>query len=121
MRRLLRASVLLVSLFVACDSPFEPKGDGERIPLNLVIEQDVTNDSARFYSFAAGPKALYAVYFQVLRGNILLGIVDSVTGSLVASVSATPSSTSGRLEDNAVGGFFSQTAGVYRISLQTFL
>jgi len=119
-RRLLRGAALFFSLFVACESPFEPKGDGERIPLNLVIEQDVDDTSPRFYSFSASPNALYAVYFQSLEGNILFHVIDSVSGGHVASVSATPTSTAGRLEDNALASFGSPTARVYRIIVQTF-
>ena len=118
--RFLAATAIAAAGFVGCESPFEPKGDGERIPTSLVIEQTVTSDTTRFYSFVAHPKAMYAVYFQSLEGNILFHVRDSVSGSTVASVSATPNSTSGRLEDNPLASFGSETQRVFRIIVQTF-
>ena len=117
----LLATALVVGAFAACDnSPFEPQGDGERIPTGLVIEQTVTGDTARFYSFVAAPTAMYAVYFQSLEGTVQFHVRDSVSSSTVASVSATPSSTSGRLEDNLLVSFGSETQRVFRIIAETF-
>jgi hypothetical protein len=119
-RRLLRGAALVLSLVLACDSPFEPQGEGERIPIGLVIEQDVTTDSARFYSFTTSPGAAYAVFFQSLAGNVWLRIIDSVSASTVANLNATPEPGNPRLEDNAVASFGSQTQRVFRVIVQTF-
>ncbi len=114
-----RAVALLVGAFVACENPFEPKGDGERIPIGLVIEQQVTSDTARFYSFTTSPGAVYAVYLQSLEGDVWLGIGDSASHQSIAGLSASPIASSPRLEDNAVASFFSpQSRRVYEITVQ---
>jgi hypothetical protein len=119
--RLLTAAAVVVAAFVACENPFEPKGDGERIPINLVIEQQVTSDTTRFYSFTTTPGAVYAVFLQSLVGDVWLNIVDSATQQPVASLSASPIAGNPRLEDNAVATFGSfQSQRVYQITVQNF-
>jgi hypothetical protein len=120
-RRLLRAAVLMVGAVVACENPFEPKGDGERIPINLVIEQQVTSDTTRFYSFTTTPGAVYAVFLQSLVGDVWLNIVDSATHQPVASLTASPIASTPRLEDNAVATFGSaQSRRVFEITVRNF-
>lgn len=119
-RRLLQGAALVLGLVLACESPFEPQGNGERIPIGVVIDQDVTGDTARFYSFTTSPHAAYAVYFQALEGTVFLRIVDSVSGQTIVNMSASPVSGSPQLEDNAVSSFGTTTTRVYRIIVQTF-
>src|SRR2546421_5431940 len=70
-------AALGLALAIACDSPFAPRGEGERVPVGSVIEQEVTGDSARSYSFAARPTGLYAVFLEALQGSALLIVIDS--------------------------------------------
>jgi len=104
---------------VSCsESPFEPRGEGERVPVGTIIEQGVTGDSARWYSFAARPNGTYAVFFEALEGSASLTVVDSARQSLVASVSARQGGAG--LDDNATNNFFAPTGGVYRLRVITF-
>src|SRR5439155_5461207 len=51
-----------LAVAIACDSPFEPRCEGERVPVVSVIVKEVTGDLARSYSFASCPTALYTVF-----------------------------------------------------------
>jgi hypothetical protein len=117
--RFLAATAIAAAGFVACESPFEPKGDGERIPVGVVINQDVTQDSARFYSFATSAKAAYAVYLQALEGSVWLRVLDSTGFYTLVNMTASPVSGLPRLEDNAVSSFGGGSApNVYKIIVQ---
>ena len=109
-----------VAGFLACDSPspFEPRGEGERVPIGSIIEQDVTPDSARWYSFAAGSNSMYAVFLEALQGSVFLMVVDSARHPPIVSISANQGGPG--LEDNATDNFFSPTGGVYRLRVSTF-
>jgi len=63
------SAAVAVAGFLAWDSPspFEPRGEGERVPIGSVIERGVTPDSARWYSFAAGSNSVYAVFVEASR------------------------------------------------------
>ena len=114
------SAAVAVSGFLACDSPspFEPRGEGERVPIGSVIEQDVTPDSARWYSFAAGSNSVYAVFLEALQGSVFLMVVDSARHPPIVSISANQGGPG--LEDNATDNFFSPTGGVYRLRVSTF-
>lgn len=114
------AATLAIAAFLACDSPspFEPRGEGERVPVGSIIEQDVTSDSARWYSFAAGSNGVYAVFLEALQGSVFLMVVDSARHPPIVSVSANQGGPG--LEDNATDNFFSPTGGVYRLRVSTF-
>ncbi|HXO84136.1 MAG TPA: hypothetical protein VN803_01275, partial [Gemmatimonadales bacterium] len=111
--------MLAIPLALACDSPFEPKGDGERIPIGVVINQDVTQDSARLYSLATSVNAVYAVYLQALEGSVWLRVLDSTGFYTLVNMTASPVSGRPRLEDNAVSSFAAGAApSVYQIVVQ---
>src|SRR5438477_1916548 len=82
-RGIVLGAALALALAIACDSPFEPRGEGERVPVGSVIEQEVTGDSARSYSFAARPNGLYTVFLEALQGSALLIVIDSAHHSSV--------------------------------------
>jgi hypothetical protein len=104
---------------VACsESPFEPRGEGERVPVGSIIEQGVTGDSARWYSFAARPNGVYAVFLQALQGSVFLMVVDSARHLSIASVSASQGGAG--LEENPTDNFLAPTGGVYRLRVSTF-
>jgi len=108
-----------LGVVIACsDSPFEPRGEGERVPVGRVIEQDVTADSARWYSFAASPNGVYVVFLEALQGSVFLMVVDSARHSSIASVSANQGGPG--LDDNATDNFGAPAGGVYRLSVSTF-
>ena len=113
------AAALGLGAFVACDSPspFEPHGEGERVPLNRVIEDDVRGDSAQWYSFVASPNRPYSVFLQALQGSVFLDIVDSSHQRFVGSMSAVPGGPA--LEENASTTLGSLEGGVYRLRVRT--
>ena len=111
------ALVGAVAGFACSESPFEPRGLGERVPVGIVIAQDVTGDSARQYSFAAQANGVYAVFLEALQGSVVLVVVDSVHHAPVASVSA--SQGGARLEDNPTDNFGTPTGAVYQLRVST--
>jgi len=115
------AAALAIGAFLACDSPspFEPRGEGERVPIGRVIEQEVTADSDRWYSFAASPNGVYVVFLEALQGSVFLVVVDSARQSSITSVSASQGGPG--LEDNATDNFGAPTGGVYRLRVSPFL
>ena len=116
----LKSLLALVGAVVAVgcsESPFEPRGLGERVPVGTVIEQAVTGDSARRYSFAARANGVYAVFLEALQGSVVLVVVDSVHHAPVASVSA--SQGGARLEDNPTDNFGTPTGAVYQLRVST--
>src|SRR5207248_7142747 len=111
------AAALGLGVAIGCDSPFEPRGEGERVPIGQVIEQEVTGDSARQYTFAARANGEYAVFLEALQGTVVLVVVDSVHHAPVASVSA--SQGGAPLEDNPTDNFGTPTGAVYQLRVST--
>src|SRR5437667_3327824 len=107
------AAPALVAVVACSESPFEPRGEGERVPVGQVIEQDVTADSARQYSFSAQPNGVYAVFLEALQGSVFLVVVDSARHAPVASVSASQGGAG--LEENHTGNCPRPAGGVYRL------
>ncbi len=108
-----------LGVVIACsDSPFEPRGEGERVPVGRVIEQEVTADSARWYSFAANSNGAYAVFLEALQGSVFVLVVDSARHSSITSISASQGGPG--LEDNASGNFGAPAGGVYRLRVSTY-
>src|SRR6266487_1456748 len=117
-RGIVLGAALGLAVAIACDSPFEPRGEGERVPVGTVIEQDVTGDSARWYSFAARPKGLYTVFLEALQGSVSLVVGDSARHSLITSISASQGGPG--LEENPTDNFGAPAGGVYRLRVSTF-
>lgn len=74
------------------ESPFAPRGEGERIPFGFSVEGSVAADSVRTYSFVADSGANYSVTVEALEGFVYLAVSDSLRGwnLAVASASADP-------------------------------
>ena len=106
-----------LAVAIACDSPFEPRGEGERVPVGTVIEQEVTGDSTRRYSFAAQANSVYAVFLEAVQGSVFLGVVDSANHTPVASVTASEGGAG--LEDNPTGNFGARAGAVYELRVST--
>ena len=100
----------------ACESPLEVRGEGERIAIGRVYEQDVAGDTVRRYSFVTDATGEYAVLLQARQGSVQLSVVDSLTNQEVASGFA--SLASGSLEQNASHWFQSsgQTVFLLRVN-----
>jgi len=113
--RLSLAAALVISAVLACEnSPFEPKGEGERVPVGPVIQDSVQADSANWYSFEANPNELFVVYLEALHGQVLLAVYDSThQQSFIATLSDTPGAP--RLEENFTSTFGSSTGAIYRL------
>lgn len=91
--RIALATAVLGAALASCgESPFEPRGEGERIPLGQVIEDDVSGDTVRSYSFVASVRAEYTVSLEALQGAVELRVVDSSSQQLVGSLYADPGS-----------------------------
>jgi hypothetical protein len=112
-------AVGLVAAVSACDeSPFEPRGEGERVPVGRVIEDEITTDSVRRYSFLAGSGAEYAVFLEALQGTVWLVVLDSARQRSVASLFAGPNSRP--LDENATLNFPTPEGGVHVLTVRTF-
>ncbi len=69
---------MIVAVLASCgESPFEPRGDGERIPLGRLIDDAMSGDSIRRYSFVAVPEAEYTISIEARQGIVQLTVVDS--------------------------------------------
>jgi hypothetical protein len=107
-----------VSLAVlSCESPFAPRGEGERVPLGEVIAHEVAGSAARLYSFVARAGRQYSVFLEATRGIVYLSVLDSVSGRPVATLSA--STQSGSLAENATPGFASPDDAVHVVRVQS--
>src|SRR6266550_7024273 len=118
--RLLRAAALTAAVFVSCDkSPFEPLGEGERVPIGPVIQDSLAGDSVKWYSVDASSNERFAVFLEALQGHVLLAVYDSLQPSfpaitLSANVGGPP------LDENATIPFGSGGRTVYRLRLQAY-
>jgi hypothetical protein len=116
-RRVVLGELALLSLAaLSCDSPVAPRGAGERVPVGRVIEDAMSGDSVRRYSFAVTPGGEYAVFGEALQGAVQLVVVDSVHQQLVGSVFADTGSAP--LEENTTPAFFTGSGGAYLISIR---
>jgi len=82
-----------------------------------VIEDAITGDTVRKYSFAAVLGGEYAVFLEAREATVQLIVVDSEYHQSVASVCANP--RSGPLDENASANFQSP-GGVYLLRVQAF-
>jgi len=98
---LARAGALAIGVLIACDSPlepFRPLGQGERVPVDRLIEDAISGSVDRSYSFDVAIGGEYVVFLKSLTGFITLGVIDPTTQFTQASVFSTPGTTP--LEEN---------------------
>jgi hypothetical protein len=111
--RLSLAAALVISAVLACEnSPFEPKGEGERVPIGQEITDEVGSNSTAHYSFVGEPGAAYAIFLEALSGTASLIVHDSThLGFAVANVFAGPGSPP--LYQNATQTMATNSGAVY--------
>jgi hypothetical protein len=98
------------------ESPFEPRGEGERVPIGLAIEDQVSGDTANWYSFVAAPRQLFVMFLDASQGSVQLAVYDSTHQTLVAAMTAGPNSPP--LDENPSTTFGGTATGaVYRLRL----
>jgi len=121
-RRVRQVAVAVIGLALvavtACDSPLEVQGEGERIAIGRVYEQDVAGDTVRRYSFVTDAAGQYAVLLEARQGSVQLDVVDSLINQSVASGFASPAS--GSLEQNATHWFQSSGHDVFLIRVNAW-
>lgn len=117
--RLLSAAALLVGGFVACDSPldpFRPLGQGERVPINRLIEDAISGGVARNYSFDAAIGGEYVVLLKSYHGFLAIGITDPATQFAQGFVASQPGPRS--LEENPSNNITTFQGGVLLLRAQ---
>ncbi len=117
MNPLLRTAALAGVAFVGCDSPspFQPRGEGERVPIGVTIEDQARVDSASQYSFTGRANQPYLIFLESLEGRVQLSVYDSTHGFLIVSHSA--SAGGPWLEQNPSNTFGGAAEVVYRVSV----
>lgn len=108
-----------LALFVAlsCDSPFEPRGEGERVPIGQIISGSLSApDTLDRYSFVAPGGQEFAVFFEVTQGAALLSVSDSASGQPLGSVFDAAGSTG--LYETATPNFTETSRAVLRIEVR---
>lgn len=117
LRLRLAAAALVVGVFAACDnSPFEPRGEGERVPIGVVIEGEARTDSLRWYSFGGSPNQPFVVFLEALQGGVYLAVYDSTHGFRTADLVAFAGGPA--LDQNPSNTFGTPAGTVYRVSVQ---
>jgi len=115
--RLLHAAALTAAVFLSCDkSPFEPLGEGERVPIDREITDVISGDTAGRYSFVGEGSAVYAIFLQALTGSVAMYVVDSTHNVTVAALFSGPGSPP--LYENASASLSSGDGAVYNIKVQ---
>ena len=116
LRACVRAVTLAAVVLVSCDkSPFEPVGEGERIPIGTVIEGQTRADSASRYSFAASPNQPYLIFIESLEGRVQLYVYDSTHGTPAVSMTAVAGGP--WLEQNPSNTFAAPSGAVYNVTV----
>src|SRR6266511_3854445 len=113
-------AVLWVAALAACgDSPFQPRGMGERVPIGQVIEDQLADSIERRYSFEAAPDGEYVVYLKSLEGFVVLTVEDSIRlrGLCAVAVSSSPGPT--LLEENPTPNCVTPIGGVQLIEVRS--
>src|SRR2546423_770702 len=129
-RGMVLGAALGLAVAIACDSPFEPRGLGERVPVGTAIEQEVTGetidpivDGDYFFAHGAAGQEVVLV-METLgppgSGSVSLTVVDTVAPTLLGYVfgdAGTPTLTTGRLRLPTSQGYlfsvWSVTSNVY--------
>ena len=112
--RIALATAVLGAALASCgESPFEPRGEGERIPLGQVIEDDVSGDTVRSYSFVASVRLLAN---PVPAGKMITPqVVDPSTGAVLAGAM---SLTAPSQEFSSPGPFVVPASGTFLIRVR---
>lgn len=105
-------------MVLACDSPFEPQGNGERVPINREITDEVSADSVARYSFVGRGGEIFTVFLEALEGQVQMSIQDSTHSRLVGAIADGPGSPT--LHDNPSPNFSSPDDAVYNLLVGTF-
>ena len=113
--RLLCAAALAVGAFVACESPFEPRGLGERVPIGHEITDDVTGDTVAKYSFVSASGGPFVVFLEALAGTVQMGVIDSTDQYLATYLYAGP--TSPPLDQNPSATFQTEQGDVFELRI----
>lgn len=114
---LLRAAAVVLVAFIACESPTEPSGQGERVPIDQVVGGSLnTTDSVHRFSFLARAGREYSVSFEATEGVISLLVLDSATGFTFAN-GLDGAGTPG-IDQNASAGIRDTTDRVILIELR---
>lgn len=91
-------------------------GEGERVPLDLEITDEVGGDTVARYSFVAESAGAYAVFLAALEGSVFLAVTDSLHQYTAATLGAGPNSPP--LYENAASIYPVPTVGrVYHLSI----
>lgn len=109
---------LAAAAFVACESPFEPRGEGERVPIGFEITDDVGGDTVARYSFVAEAGGAYAVFLDAIDGTVQLNVIDSTHQYSVAFLVSGP--TSPPLYQNPTSTFSGAAGDVYQLRVTAF-
>jgi hypothetical protein len=111
------AATLVAAVLMSCEkSPFEPRGEGERVPIGSVIEGRARADSATRYSFTGSPNQPYLIFLESLEGGVHLSVFDSTHGFLTVNLSAFAGGP--WLEQNPSNTFGTTSGAVYRLSVR---
>ena len=119
MSKRFQAIVWVVALAACGDSPFEPHGLGERVPIGQVIEDQIADSVERRYSFDAATDAEYVVYLKSLEGFVVLTAEDSIRLRGLCAVAVTSNPGPVPLEDNPTPNCVTPIGGVQLIKVRT--
>lgn len=111
------AATLAAAVLMSCEkSPFEPRGEGERIPIGIVIEGQTRPDSVSRFTFTGSPNQPYLVFLEALEGRVQLSVYDSTSG-YPGYPAATASAVAGGpwLEQNPSNTFGTPSGAVYLV------
>jgi hypothetical protein len=110
----LRAIALTVAVLTSCEkSPFEPRGEGERVPIGQIITDEIAVNSVGRYSFVGDPDAAYTIFLEALQGRVSLVVWDSTHNFQAADLVAGPGSPP--LYQNPSLNMGSHSGAVYNI------
>ena len=113
------AATLAAAVLMSCDkSPFEPVGEGERVPIGIVIEGRTRADSASRYSFTTSPNQPYLIFLESLEGRVQLTVYDSTNGYPgYPTVNVSAFAGGPWLEQNPSNTFATLSGAVYNVNV----
>ena len=111
--RFLAAAAVIAGAFVACESPFAPRGEGERVPVGQEITDEVSGDTVAKYSFASATGGPFVVFLEAVAGTVQLGVIDSTDQYVATYLFAGPTSPS--LSQNPSTTFQTEQGDVFQL------